>query len=132
MSRIRCRDTLPERMLGAAMRALGLRLRKQVRAIGKPDFGLKKYKLAIFVDGDFWHGHEWALKGYSGPEEMFRRYPKYWRDKFRRNARRDSFVNETLKSDGWTVIRFWASDVKKDATRCAGVVLEAMKERGWV
>ncbi len=132
MSRIRCRNTLPERLLGSAMRRLGIRLRKQVRAVGKPDFGLKKFRLAVFVDGDFWHGHEWALKGYSGPEAMLRRYPKYWREKLRRNARRDEFVTGTLRAEGWTVIRFWASDVKKDADRCAREVYAVMKGHGWV
>lgn len=132
MSRIRSTNTKPELLFGAALFKLGVRYRKYLKITGKPDFGIAKYRIAIFIDGDFWHGHNWVLKGYSNINTELRKYSKFWRDKIRRNVRRDEFVNLELKKEGWKVFRFWASDVNKDAEKCAKKVVLFMKRKGYV
>lgn len=132
MSRIRSKNTQPEILFGKALFSLGLRFRKQVNIIGKPDFGIKKYKIAIFIDGDFWHGHIWVLKGYKSLNSELRKYSKYWRDKIRKNISRDIFVTNELKKSGWKVFRFWATDIKKDSMKYSRKVLIYMKKKGFV
>ena len=63
MSSIRSHDTKPEKMLGQALWKLGLRHRKHYKIKGKPDFVFVKAKLAVFCDGDFWHGNNWRVRG---------------------------------------------------------------------
>ena len=132
MSRIRSTNTQPEILFGKSLYKLGVRYRKQINVIGKPDFGIKKYKIAIFIDGDFWHGHVWVLKGYASINSELRKYSKFWRDKIRRNVRRDVFVNYELTLLGWKIFRFWASDIKKDSDKCAKKVFFYMKRKGLI
>ena len=119
MSRIRSKDTKPELAMGKALSELWLYFRRQVDAPGKPDFGIKKYKVAIFVDGDFWHGNTWRRKGLSSFEEELAGYAPFWQDKIRANVERDKRVNRELKKAGWKVFRFWAVDVVTDPSKCA-------------
>jgi DNA mismatch endonuclease (patch repair protein) len=104
---------------GSALYKMGIRYRKQLTIIGKPDFGIKKYKLAIFIDGDFWHGNIWKLKGYSSIDCELRHYSKFWREKIRKNILRDEIVNQQLKLMKWKVFRFWESEIEKDVEGCA-------------
>ncbi len=71
-----------------------------------------------FCDGDFWHGHNWAIRGYGSLENELRRYSKTWADKISRNIQRDERINKELESLGWRVLRIWESDIKADVKRC--------------
>ncbi len=122
MAAIKSRDTEPERMLGRAMWALGLRYRKSYNLPGKPDFALTWAKIAVFCDGDFWHGNNWSLRGYGSLEEELSRYTDFWAQKIMRNIERDKRVDDQLSTDGWTVVRFWESDIRRDADACAQIV----------
>ena len=120
------KGTKPELLLAKAMWALGLRYRKNNGSIfGKPDFSFKKYKVAVFVDGEFWHGKDWERK-----KAEIKGNREFWITKIERNIRRDMEVTGRLKAEGWTVLRFWSNDVVKNTTYCAEKVKEIVQARG--
>ena len=90
---------------------------------GKPDIVLTKYKIAVFCDGEFFHGKEWvALEGRlrNGKNSGF------WIGKIKRNMERDDEVNKHLGFLGWTVIRFWGEDIKNNIDDCVLAIEEAI------
>ena len=91
---------------------------------GKPDIVFKGRRLAIFIDGDFWHGVQWKRRGLLSLDEQFERAASrnYWTAKIRRNMDRDSRVTHELLIDGWTVLRFWESAIYKDLEKCVDTV----------
>lgn len=118
--------TKPELVLAKAMWALGLRYRKNSGSIfGKPDFSFKKYKVAVFVDGEFWHGKDWEQR-----KAEIKGNREFWIAKIERNIRRDMEVTGRLKAEGWTVLRFWSNDVVKNTICCAEKVKEIVQARG--
>ena len=117
--------TKPELVLAKAMWALGLRYRKNSKSIfGKPDFSFKKYKVAVFVDGEFWHGKDWEQR-----KAEIKGNREFWIAKIERNIRRDMEVTGRLKAEGWTVLRFWSNDVVKNAGCHAEKVKEIIQTR---
>ena len=117
--------TKPELVLAKAMWALGLRYRKNSGSIfGKPDFSFKKYKVAVFVDGEFWHGKDWEQK-----KVEIKGNREFWIAKIERNIQRDIEVTGRLKAEGWMVLRFWSNDVIEDTTSCAEKVKEIIRAR---
>ncbi|MBU3916680.1 very short patch repair endonuclease [bacterium] len=122
MSAIKSKNTAPEKLLGQAMWKLGLRYRKHYKIIGKPDFIFLRIKIAVFCDGDFWHGNNWAIRGMNSLEEELSQYNSFWREKIERNIARDKNVNHTLEKEGWVVLRFWESDIKNSPEKCASRV----------
>lgn len=117
--------TKPELVLAKAMWALGLRYRKNSGSIfGKPDFSFKKYKVAVFVDGEFWHGKDWEQR-----KAEIKGNREFWIAKIERNIRRDMEVTGRLKAEGWTVLRFWSNDVVKNAGCHAEKVKEIIQAR---
>ena len=106
MSAIPSKNTRPEVLLRKALWKEGIRYRINYKRIpGKPDIAITKHKIAIFCDGDFWHGHNWAIRGYGSFEQELSRYSDYWREKLLRNVERDEDNNRALRAMGWTVIR---------------------------
>lgn len=108
-------DTKPEIILRKALWHAGIRYRKNYRKLsGSPDIAITKRKIAIFVDGDFWHakGHE------ANPGEQIATNRAYWVPKLTRNVERDKEVNDALLAEGWLVLRFWESKIKKDVNAC--------------
>lgn len=119
------KGTKPELVLAKAMWALGLRYRKNSGSIfGKPDFSFKKYKVAVFVDGEFWHGKDWEQK-----KAEIKGNCEFWIAKIERNIQRDIEVTGRLKAEGWTVLRFWSNDVVKNAGCHAEKVKEIIQTR---
>lgn len=119
------KGTKPELALAKAMWALGLRYRKNSGSIfGKPDFSFKKYKVAVFVDGEFWHGKDWEQR-----KAEIKGNREFWIAKIERNIRRDMEVTGRLKAEGWTVLRFWSNDVVKNAGCHAEKVRQAVREK---
>ena len=110
MSKIRSRNTAPELFLRTALRGNYMRYQPKY-ILGSPDFGSKKHKIAIFVDGDFWHGYNWKKLGKVPPK-------KYWQKKIQKNIDRAKKYNKMLKKDGWKVIRLWEHEVKRNPNRC--------------
>ena len=93
MSAIKSKDTKPEKLLSSAMWKLGLRYRKQYKIIGRPDFVFVRAKIAVFCDGDFWHGNNWRLRGYDSHEQELSKYSKFWVDKLEKEQKRDKIYN---------------------------------------
>lgn len=129
MRRVRSRDTVPERSLRRALWQRGLRYRLYCRHLpGNPDIVFSRSRVAVFVDGDFWHGNQWRLRGLRSLEEQFEGSPKseYWVPKIRRNIIRDGDATRRLEYEGWIVIRLWESDLKRDLDACVQKVAEAV------
>jgi DNA mismatch endonuclease, patch repair protein len=122
MARVKGRDTGPEMRLRRALYAAGLRgwrcHRKDLP--GKPDLVFGPSRVAVFVDGGFWHGHpsKW-WPGRSGP---------YWDLKISRNIERDRQADAALRADGWQVIRFWDFEVIADLDRAVSRVRSALHQ----
>jgi DNA mismatch endonuclease (patch repair protein) len=131
MSQIKSRDTKPEILFRQALWSRGVRFRLTNNIYGKPDIAIKKYKIAIFIDGDFWHGNNWRLRKYKSFEVELKSYSKFWRDKIQKNIIRDKTVNRKLKMDGWIVLRFWASNIDRKLTKCIEKTMIALMERGY-
>jgi DNA mismatch endonuclease (patch repair protein) len=114
MSKIRAKNTKPELAFRKALYAAGYRYRIDYKKlIGKPDIALSKYKTVIFIDGDYWHGKDWETR-----KPKIKTNRKFWIAKFERNIQRDKEVNLALKEKGYTVFRFWESEIKKDLEQC--------------
>lgn len=112
MSKIKGRDTKIEVMLRKALWHSGIRYRKQYRIYNcHPDIVVTKYKIAIFCDGNFWHG-----KNYE--EHKIKHNSEFWDNKIRRNIERDLENTIMLRDNGWFVIRFWEDDIKSDLDYC--------------
>lgn len=119
MASIPSKDTEPELLLRRALWKEKLRYRVNYKKLpGKPDIVFTKYHVAIFCDGDFWHGHNWAIRGMESLEEELAGYSDFWRKKILHNIDRDQTINQLLSSSGWIVIRFWESDIRKDLDGC--------------
>ncbi|WP_294157815.1 very short patch repair endonuclease [uncultured Selenomonas sp.] len=121
MSCVHSKDTRIEVIFRKALWHRGIRYRKNYdRLPGKPDIAITKCKIAVFVDGDFWHarGHE------EHPGEQVRSNQDYWRKHLSRNVERDRDVRDELTDLGWLVLRFWESDIRKDLEKCVLQVCE--------
>jgi len=119
MSHIRSSDTKPEIFFRKALWKWGIKYRKNVRSLfGIPDIAIKKYKIVIFIDGDFWHGNDWEKKHFSSQEALLSSYSEYWQKKIKRNIARDIEVKKYYKKIGWTILRFWASEIEKNLNKC--------------
>lgn len=118
MRRIKSKDTTIEVLLRKELWKRGLRYRKNVKDVyGKPDIVFKGKKLAVFADSEFWHGKYLLEEKYIPKTNT-----EFWVKKITRNIERDKEVNEKLKEDGWTVLRFWELDIRKNLLSCADTV----------
>src|SRR5690606_23206810 len=110
MSRIRGKNFKPEMILGRALWAKNIRFRLHDKSLpGSPDIVIKKYKLAIFVDGEFWHGFEWKKR-----RDQIKSNRLFWIPKIERNMQKDELANRALRNMGYTVFRFWSQDILKN------------------
>jgi DNA mismatch endonuclease (patch repair protein) len=123
MSAIRSNNTKPEIFLRKALWRRGLRFRVHYKLlVGKPDIVFTRVKTVVFCDGDYWHGHNWAIRGLPSLEAELAGYSEYWRNKILKNVRRDLENTKKLESDGWEVLRFWGSDIKRDVDYYADLI----------
>lgn len=125
MSAIHSKDTRPELALRHALWQRGMRYRVAVKTLpGKPDIVFTRAKIAIFCDGDYWHGHNWALRGIPSLEDELAGYSEYWQKKIKNNIMRDKENTSKLEDAGWTVLRFWESDIKKNLDKCVDEIIQ--------
>ena len=125
MSHIRSKDTSIEMKLRRELWKRGYRYRKNYKELpGKPDIVLTKYKIAIFCDSEFFHGKDWyeILR----PRILKSQNADYWEKKIGKNMKRDDENNKNLLFLGWTVIRFWGSDINKNIENCIQVIEECI------
>lgn len=105
MSRVRNRDTDLERLVRSELHKRGYRFRKHVKELpGTPDIVFPRAKVAVFVDGDFWHGYRFPAWRYTIKE--------FWQNKIQINRDRDRRNFRRLRSMGWGVIRVWKHEIK--------------------
>jgi len=122
MSRIKSNNTSIEVTLRKALWHAGIRYRKNYSLLpGKPDIVLTKYRIAIFCDGEFWHGKDWERK-----KHRIKTNRDYWIRKIERNIDRDNDINRRLHSSGWTVIRFWGNDINDNVEGCVADIKDAI------
>ncbi len=120
MSGIKGKNTRPEVRLRKALWHAGLRYRKHDKHLpGTPDIISKKYKVAIFVDGEFWHGHNWSTKKASIKSNR-----AFWIPKIERNIQRDTENTLALERLGYTVFRFWTHEIKHELGHCIKQILD--------
>jgi DNA mismatch endonuclease (patch repair protein) len=130
MSAIRSSDTRPEMLLRKALWHKGLRFHLHHKSLpGKPDIVFTKAKIAVFCDGDYWHGHNWAVRGLPSLDTELEKYSEYWRNKILDNVRRDADNTLKLENCGWVVLRFWESDIKRDVNSCVDLVESLYRSR---
>jgi DNA mismatch endonuclease (patch repair protein) len=129
MSAIKSKDTRPEVFFRKALWKWGIRYRKNVKMFGRPDIAIKKYKLVIFIDGDFWHGNNWKIRKLPSLEAELKKYSDYWKNKILKNIERDIKVNEYYKALDWTILRFWQSDIDTNLNECIIKTLNSINEK---
>lgn len=127
LSRIKSSGTRSERILRSALWRLGFRFRKNVRGLpGKPDIVFPRERVAVFCDGDFWHGRKWRsnkTRLQKGPNAA------YWVSKIKANMARDKRHNKHLKNLGWEVVRVWESDILAEPGQIAGKIAQVILAR---
>ena len=124
MQHIKSKDTKIEVILRKALWKKGYHYRKNYAGLpGHPDIVLTKYKIAIFCDGEFFHGKDWEV---LKPRLENSNNSEYWINKISRNRERDMEVDKKLLFLGWTVIRFWGNEIKKNTYECVKVIEETI------
>ena len=125
MQAIKSKDTAIELALRKALWHKGIRYRKNCKTlIGKPDIAITKYKIAVFCDSEYWHGCDWENRN-----QRIKSNREYWIPKIERNMARDKEVTAALEHDGWTVLRFWERQIRKQLDDCVEEVLKAVESR---
>lgn len=122
MSQIRSRDTKPEVVLRKALWALGLRYRIHHGLIGRPDIVFPGARVAVFVDGCFWHVcPKHGVKPKTNKE--------FWKEKLKKNRARDRRVNRSLGNDGWFVMRVWEHEIEESLQKTASNIRRVVQIR---
>jgi DNA mismatch endonuclease (patch repair protein) len=111
MSKIRGRDTGIERAILAEMKKRNITgFEYQPKIPGKPDFAFPDQMVAIFCDGNFWHGYKF--------DEWKKDLSIFWKKKIERNIRRDKRIRQKLRREGWRVVRLWGHQINKNPETC--------------
>ena len=122
MANVRLKGGKAETLLAKTLWHLGYRYRLNYRKLpGSPDIAITKHKVAVFVDGEFWHGFDWENR-----KSKLKSNKDYWIEKIEENIARDKRNNDALSEMGWQVIRFWEKDVLKDTESCIQMILSAL------
>jgi DNA mismatch endonuclease (patch repair protein) len=122
MSKIRSKDTKPEMVLRRLLWQLNIRYRIHNKKLpGKPDISISKYKLAVFIDGEFWHGKDWQTK-----KDTIKSNREYWIPKIEKNMARDYINNKAYEKMGWRILRFWDKDVQKNPGKCLKAIIDIL------
>jgi len=119
MSKIKGKNSKAEMLLRRALWKNGIRYRIHVKHMpGTPDLVISKYRLVIFVDGDFWHGYNWQKK-----KATIKTNAQFWIPKIERNMQRDRFNRQLLEDAGYTVMRFWDHEIIRSLDKCTNQIL---------
>lgn len=108
MSRIRSKNTKPEKIVRSLLHGMGYRFRLHCKDLpGTPDIVLPKHKTVVFVNGCFWHRHPGCKYAYNPKSRI-----DFWKDKFKRNVKRDQKKTSDLNQAGWKVAVIWECETK--------------------
>ena len=126
MQAVKNKDSKIEIMLRKELWNRGLRYRKNAKSIlGKPDIAFIGKKIAVFCDSEFWHGYNWSER-----KKDFKSHQEFWIPKIERNIQRDIEVTKKLEEKGWTVLRFWGINIRKNTLECADIIEKVVRGRG--
>jgi len=120
MSQIKSENTKPELFFFSALDKLKIKYKKHYNLPGKPDIAFPKKKIAVFINGEFWHGRKFA-----GEKN---KYSEFWVNKISENIKRDKKNYNLLKLRGWKVIKIWDKDIKKTPGKSVEKVISSLKE----
>ena len=124
MQAVKSKGSKIETLLAKALWKQGYRYRKNNKSVfGKPDLTFKKFKIAIFVDSEFWHGKDWETRKKDHKSNI-----DFWHQKIERNIERDNEVNEMLLKNGWQVLRFWGKEIEQDLVSCISKIETAIND----
>ena len=124
MSKVKLKNGKAEQMLSKKLWHLGYRYRKNDKRLpGSPDIAILQHRIAIFVDGEFWHGKDWETR-----KTGLQRNREYWIEKIEENIARDKRVDDKLRAMDWTPIHFWSKDVLKDTDSCVSDIISFIIE----
>lgn len=125
MSKIKLKGGKAENLLAKALWHKGYRYRKNDKRLpGSPDIAIRKHHIAIFVDGEFWHGKDWETQ-----KNRLKRNREYWIEKIEENINRDLRNDRLLAQAGWIPIHFWEKEVMKDLPACVAEIEEVIIEQ---
>lgn len=125
MSKVRLKNGKAETILAKRLWHEGYRYRRNYKKLpGSPDIALTTYKVAVFVDGEFWHGENWEER-----KAKLKHNREYWIEKIEENMARDKRVDGQLQEMGWTTVHFWEKQVLKHTDECLQVVLELIEKK---
>ncbi len=125
MSRVKLKHGDAETAIAKALWHEGYRYWLNYKKLpGSPDIAIQKYRIAVFIDGEFWHGFDWENR-----KAKLKRNREYWIEKIEENMARDLRVDKELVALGWIPIHFWSKEVKKDFTECIQVIKEMIFEQ---
>ena len=126
MQHIKSKNTGIEVLLRKALWNKGYHYRKNYKELpGKPDIVLTKYRIAVFCDGEFFHGKNWEV---LKPRLEKSNNSEYWIGKISRNMERDDEINKKLLFLGWTVIRFWGNEILNNTNECIRVIEDTIAD----
>ena len=124
MQAVKNKNTKIEVLLRKELWSRGLRYQKNSKKVfGKPDIVFIGKKVAVFCDSEFFHGYDWENK-----QKEIKSNRDFWIPKIERNMQRDKEVNDTLEKSGWTVLRFWGNDIKKNLQACADEIERVVRK----
>ena len=125
MAKVKLKKGNAEVLLAKALWHKGFRYRYNYKKLpGSPDIAVLKYHIAIFIDGEFWHGYDWHTK-----KDRIRSNKEYWTEKIQENMARDTRNNQELKFMNWDVVRFWSKEVEKHPEDCVRAIEELVLQK---
>lgn len=125
MQAVKSKGSKIETLLARELWKRGHRYRKNDKTVyGRPDLTFKKYGIAVFIDGEFWHGKDWEKRKYDHKSRQ-----EFWHRKIERNIERDKEVNAYLLKSGWQVLRFWGKDIISDLLACVAIIEQEIIKR---
>lgn len=125
MSKVRLKNGKAETILAKRLWHEGYRYRRNYKKLpGSPDIALTKYHIAVFVDGEFWHGENWEER-----KAKLKQNREYWIEKIEENMARDKRVDRQLQEMGWLTIHLWEKQVLKHTDECLKVILKLLEKK---
>ncbi|EMF0287336.1 very short patch repair endonuclease [Enterococcus hirae] len=125
MSNVHLKGGKAETILAKKLWHRRVRYRRNLKRLpGSPDIAITKYKIAVFVDGEFWHGQDWENR-----KQRLKRNREYWIEKIEENIARDKKNDQKLRENGWIPIHFWEKEVLKETELCVDLVLDLIKTK---
>ena len=124
MSKVKLKNGTAEQILAKKLWHMGYRYRKNDKRLpGSPDIVIPRHRIAIFVDGEFWHGKDWETR-----KPRLKSNREYWIEKIEENIARDKRVDDQLRAMDWIPIHFWSKDALKDTDSCISDIISFIIE----